>query len=154
MYLWVCHLPSPRPTLITEADSYIVSALRMIGRTPSFKHILRMLKSFLENGGNGLHKRVILVDLCSVYLLTWLHCFQELGAPNQMKGRMGKMESLKSWRMKLGWSFWMKRMECCLSSHGRRSPLQRLIRPTLHLLWGQWWDKLGVSTFFITIFPI
>jgi hypothetical protein len=44
-----------------------------------------MLNNSLENGENGLHKRVTLADFCSFYLLTRLIFFLGVGStkPNE-----------------------------------------------------------------------
>jgi hypothetical protein len=61
---------SPTSTLLTRANPYIASALRMRGGTPSSKHTPRMLKNSWESGENGLHKRVMSSGFYSFYLLT------------------------------------------------------------------------------------
>ena len=99
--------PSPGPTLITEADPFIASALRMIGRTPSFKHILRMLKSFLENGGNGLHKRVILVEFCSVLPTYLVMLLSGVGSTKPNQREDGEDEEPEE----LGNEAWMKLLD-------------------------------------------
>ena len=67
---YVAPLP-PGPTLLTKANPHTDSVLMMTGRPASPKQIIRMLKGSLENGGNGLQKRVRLTGFYSLYSLTY-----------------------------------------------------------------------------------